>query len=64
MIVQLGALVSRPTEASLIKLKITEDLNSATNNHEDIIKWTARIGIIISQLDEKSLRWFELSEGV
>jgi len=46
------------------KLKITEDLNSATNNHEDIIKWTARIGIIISQLDEKSLRWLELSEGV
>lgn len=46
------------------KAKITEDLNTSTDNHDDIVKWTGQIGNIITQLDEKSLRWLELSEGV
>lgn len=46
------------------KVKITENLNNGTDNHDDIIKWTAQIGNIITQLDEKSLRWLELSEGI
>jgi len=46
------------------KAKITEDLNTSTDNHDDIVKWTGQIGNIIAQLDEKSLRWLELSEGV
>lgn len=46
------------------KAKITEDLNTSTDNHDDIVKWTGQIGSIIAQLDEKSLRWLELSEGV
>jgi ATP-binding cassette subfamily F protein uup len=46
------------------KAKITEDLNLSTDNHDDIVKWTGQIGNIIAQLDEKSLRWLELSEGV
>lgn len=45
------------------KAKITEDLNTSTDNHDDIVKWTGQIGNIITQLDEKSLRWLELSEG-
>ncbi|MDO9185776.1 MAG: ABC-F family ATP-binding cassette domain-containing protein [Bacteroidia bacterium] len=46
------------------KAKITEDLNTSTDNHDDIVKWTGQIGNIITQLDEKSLRWLELSEGI
>ncbi len=46
------------------KAKITEELNASTDNHDDIVKWTGQIGNIMTQLDEKSLRWLELSEGV
>jgi ATP-binding cassette subfamily F protein uup len=46
------------------KLKITNLLNAGSDNHEDAVKWSSEIGAIISQLDEKSLRWLELSEGV
>ncbi len=45
------------------KAKITEQLNAATNNHNDVVKWSAQIGEIIKQLDEKGMRWLELSEG-
>ena len=46
------------------KQKITEQLNAGSDNHEDAVKWSSEIGTIISKLDEKSLRWLELSEGV
>ncbi len=46
------------------KLKITTLLNSSTDNHEDVVKWSEQIGTIISKLDEKSLRWLELSDGI
>ena len=46
------------------KTKITEALNTSSDNHDDIVKWTGQIGNIITQLDEKSLRWLELSEGI
>jgi ATP-binding cassette subfamily F protein uup len=45
------------------KAKITAQLNSATDNHDDIVKWSAEIGNIIKQLDDKGMRWLELSEG-
>ncbi|MGZ4048032.1 MAG: ABC-F family ATP-binding cassette domain-containing protein, partial [Bacteroidia bacterium] len=44
------------------KAKITDLLNAGSNNHEDAVKWSSEIGAIISKLDEKSLRWLELSE--
>ncbi len=44
------------------KAKITEQLNSSTDNHDDVVKWSAQIGDIIQQLDEKGMRWLELSE--
>ena len=44
------------------KLKITNLLNTSSDNHEDAVKWSAEIGKIISELDEKSFRWMELSE--
>ena len=46
------------------KAKITEQLNTRVDNHSDIVKWTEQVGSIIQQLDEKSLRWLELSEGI
>ena len=46
------------------KVKITENLNTSADNHEDILIWTEQIGTIIAKLDEKSLRWIELSEGI
>jgi ABC transport system ATP-binding/permease protein len=46
------------------KLKTTTLLNAGSENHEEIIKWSEQIGVLSSQLDEKSLRWLELSEGI
>lgn len=46
------------------KSDLTEKLNAGDANHQDIMKWTERIGIVMNELDEKSLRWLELSEGV
>ena len=43
------------------KSTLTEQLSSG-GNAEDIVKWSERIGLVIAELDEKSLRWLELSE--
>ncbi len=48
----------------LEKEKISVLLNASTDNHDDVVKWSEQVGEIISKLDEKSLRWLELSEGV
>lgn len=46
------------------KIELTEKLNNGTTNHEEIMKCSERIATIISLLDEKGLRWIELSEKV
>lgn len=46
------------------KNKTTDLLNAGSDKHEDIIEWSSKIEKIISELDEKSLRWLELSEGI
>lgn len=46
------------------KLRITELLNAGNDDHANVLKWSDEIALIISKLDEKSLRWLELSEGV
>jgi len=43
------------------KATLTEQL-STSGNADDIGKWSERIGLVIAELDEKSLRWLELSE--
>ncbi|HEY0029558.1 MAG TPA: ABC-F family ATP-binding cassette domain-containing protein [Bacteroidia bacterium] len=45
------------------KAKVTELLNAGAEDHTNIMKWSEQVSTIISQLDEKSLRWLELSEG-
>ncbi len=44
------------------KIKISEFLNSSANNHDDILMWSKQLGAILAKLDEKTLRWLELSE--
>ncbi len=46
------------------KAKLTEQLNAGSSNHEDILGWSKRIADITTDLDEKGLRWLELSEEV
>ncbi len=44
------------------KSTLEKNLSSGSNNHEDIIKWAAEIKEIQNVLDEKELRWLELSD--
>lgn len=46
------------------KAEITQKLNHGEANHQEIMDLTKRIGVLIEQLDEKSVRWLELSEGI
>ncbi|MFL5729695.1 MAG: ABC-F family ATP-binding cassette domain-containing protein [Cytophagaceae bacterium] len=46
----------------LKKEDLTAKLNSGTGSNEDLIKWGKEIAEVMSLLDEKSLRWLELSE--
>jgi ATP-binding cassette subfamily F protein uup len=41
---------------------LEEKLTSATTDHEELLKVTQRLGEVISALDEKGMRWLELSE--
>ena len=43
------------------KALLTEQLSTA-GQAADVLKWSERIGQVIAELDEKSLRWLELSE--
>jgi ATP-binding cassette subfamily F protein uup len=44
------------------KSTLEKNLSSGSDNHEDIIKWAAEIKEIQNVLDEKELRWLELSD--
>jgi len=46
------------------KAKLMEQLNNGSNKHEDITNWSKQIADITAQLDEKSVRWLELSEVI
>jgi len=46
------------------KSTLEEKMNSGSLNFEDLQKAAARIGEIVSLLDEKEMRWLELSERV
>jgi ATP-binding cassette subfamily F protein uup len=38
------------------------NLSSGSTSHEDLLKWASRLEEVKSQLDEKELRWLELSD--
>lgn len=42
--------------------ELEEKMNANLSNHEEIMRISARLGEVISQLDEKGFRWLELSE--
>lgn len=44
------------------KESLTAKLNQGTNDHQQLIQWSAEIELIIKQIDEKTMRWLELSE--
>ena len=44
------------------KKDLTEKLNSGEADHEKLIEWSTRIEQINESLDEKEMRWLELSE--
>ncbi len=44
------------------KIAVTEKLNSASTAFDELQKMALRIGQITAELDEKELRWLELSE--
>jgi ATP-binding cassette subfamily F protein uup len=44
------------------KAAITKIMDSGITDHEEIMKHSERIAKIIAELDEKGLRWLELSE--
>jgi ATP-binding cassette subfamily F protein uup len=44
------------------KKELEEKMNANLSNHEEIVRISARLGEVISQLDEKGFRWLELSE--
>ncbi len=44
------------------KADLETKLNEGTAGHEDLMKWSARIGEVIQLIDEKTDRWLELSE--
>lgn len=46
------------------KTALETKLSTDTDNPENIITWSNRIGEIVTELDEKEMRWLELSEGL
>jgi ATP-binding cassette subfamily F protein uup len=44
------------------KLELEEKLNASTADHAELMRVTERLGVVVSELDEKGLRWLELSE--
>ncbi len=46
------------------KVKLSEELTQASDNHEKIIEISAQLTEIVDKLDEMELRWLELSEYI
>ena len=44
------------------KAELSEKMNTATINHEELQKVSARFGEVIQLIEDKSMRWLELSE--
>ena len=59
---ELDALNKDIPELELKKLEWSAKLSAGSSNHEDLMKWSRAVEEINSQLDEKGMRWLELSE--
>ncbi len=59
---ELETLESEMAKLELDKKVFEEKLNSGGGSHQDLIAWAENIAKINSSIDEKTLRWLELSE--
>ena len=46
------------------KSQLTQKLNQGHTDHEQLVKWSQEIERLTKELDEKELRWLELSEYI
>ena len=46
------------------KSNLEAQLSSGKGSHTELTKWATRINELIALIDEKSMRWLELSEYV
>ena len=44
------------------KSELMHQLNEGSGDHSRLMEWSSRLEIVMAEIDEKSLRWLELSE--
>jgi ABC transport system ATP-binding/permease protein len=49
-------------ELEVRKAALAEKLNKGSNNHEELMQWSREVEELNNEIDEKSMRWLELSE--
>ena len=59
---ELETLTKEIEELEQEKLKLESDLNSGNLSHENLVKASARYSEVVKLIDQKSERWFELTE--
>jgi ATP-binding cassette subfamily F protein uup len=59
---ELDSLIKEIPQLEAKKAEITAKLNAGSNNHEELMQWSREVEEIDTTLDEKSMRWLELSE--
>lgn len=59
---ELDALTKDIPELELKKLEWSAKLSAGSSNHEDLMQWSRAVEEINAQLDQKGMRWLELSE--
>ncbi len=59
---ELDTLMKEIPQLEAKKVEITAKLNAGSNNHEELMQWSREVEEIDTALDEKGMRWLELSE--
>lgn len=59
---ELEQITQRLEELTAIRASLEEKLNDISVGHEELTKVSEELGTIISEMDEKEMRWLELSE--
>jgi len=59
---ELDTLNKEIPELEAKKLEISSKLSAGSNNHEELMQWSREVEELNALLDEKGMRWLELSE--
>ena len=59
---ELEELEAHISELEQRKNELMDNLNRGAGNHEDLMQWSKDIENVTASLDEKEMRWLELSE--